>query len=62
MKKLRTARQTIVERNQQLQQINEELSEANNIKDEYIGYSFYLNSEYIGKMEHVLSGPRISTR
>lgn len=53
MKKLRTARQTIVERNQQLQQINEELSEANNIKDEYIGYSFYLNSEYIGKMENL---------
>lgn len=53
MKKLRTARQTIVERNQQLQQINEQLSEANNIKDEYIGYSFYLNSEYIGKMENL---------
>lgn len=51
VKKLRTARHTIEERNQQLQQTNNQLSEANNIKDEYIGYSFYLNSEYIDKME-----------
>ena len=51
MKKLRMARQTIEERNRQLQQTNEQLTEANKIKDEYIGYSFYLNSEYIGKME-----------
>ena len=51
MKKLRTARKTIEERNQQLQQTNRQLSEANKIKDEYIGYSFYLNAEYIGKME-----------
>lgn len=51
MKKLRSARHTIEERNTQLQQTNDLLSEANNIKDEYIGYSFYLNSEYINKME-----------
>lgn len=51
MKKLRKARQTIEERNSQLQQTNEQLSEANKIKDEYIGYSFYLNAEYIEKME-----------
>ena len=51
MKKLRSARHTIEERNTQLQQTNDLLSEANNIKDEYIGYSFYLNSEYIDKME-----------
>lgn len=51
VKKLRTARHTIEERNRQLQLTNSQLSEANNIKDEYIGYSFYLNSEYIEKME-----------
>lgn len=51
VKKLRKARQTIEERNRELQQTNEQLSEANKIKDEYIGYSFYLNAEYIGKME-----------
>lgn len=51
MKKLHTARCTIEERNLQLQQTNKQLSEVNNIKDEYIGYSFYLNSEYIEKME-----------
>lgn len=51
VKKLRNARHTIEERNLQLQETNEQLSEANNIKDEYIGYSFYLNSEYIDKME-----------
>ncbi len=51
MKKLRIARHTIEERNRQLQDTNNQLSEANNIKDEYIGYSFYLNSEYIEKME-----------
>jgi predicted Holliday junction resolvase-like endonuclease len=51
VKKLRAARRTIVDRNQLLQQINYRLSEANNIKDEYIGYSFCLNSDYIEKME-----------
>ena len=51
VKKLRAARHTIVERNEELQQANRQLSEANNIKVEYIGYSLYLNSEYIGKME-----------
>jgi len=51
VKKLRSARQTIEERNLLLQKTNVQLSEANNIKDEYIGYSFYLNSEYIDKIE-----------
>jgi predicted Holliday junction resolvase-like endonuclease len=51
VKKLRAARRTIENRNLQLLQINDRLSETNNIKDEYIGYSFYLNSEYIEKME-----------
>lgn len=51
MKKLKRARQTIGERNTELQQTNTQLNEVSNIKDEYIGYSFYLNAEYIGKME-----------
>ncbi len=64
MKKLRMARQVIEERNLQLQQTNEQLSEANNIKDEYIGYSFYLNSEYIDKMESLykMIGRKIAAR
>ena len=51
MKKIRLARQTIMNHNLELQSINQQLSEVNKIKDEYIGYSFYLNSEYINKME-----------
>ena len=64
VKKLRSARRIIEERNLQLQQTNDLLSEANNIKDEYIGYSFYLNSEYIDKMESVykMIGRKIAAR
>lgn len=51
VKKLRIARQTIEKRNLQLQQTNGQLVEANKIKDEYIGNSFYLNAEYIDKIE-----------
>ena len=51
MKKIRLARQTIMNHNLELQSINHQLSEVNKIKDEYIGYSFYLNSEYLNKME-----------
>lgn len=52
MKKLHVSRRIIQERNRQLQQTNERLSEVSSIKDEYIGSSFYLNAEYIGKMEN----------
>lgn len=64
VKKLRSARRIIEERNLQLQQTNDLLSEANNIKDEYIGYSFYLNSEYIDKMESIykMIGRKIAAR
>lgn len=41
----------IEEQNIQLQETNKKLAESNNIKDEYIGYAFFLNSEYIGRME-----------
>lgn len=49
--KLRRARNTIEERNRDLLYTNNKLEEVNNIKDEYIGYSFYLNSESIVRLE-----------
>ena len=39
--------------NQQLSRLNEQLSEANHIKTEYIGKSFYINSEYIKRVEKI---------
>lgn len=51
MKKLQSARKTIDERNESLQQINDKLREISKIKDVYIGKSFYLNMEHINKME-----------
>ena len=49
-RRLHEARQTIEDRNRQLEQANALLAEANEIKSEYIGSSFYLNSEFIDKM------------
>ncbi|HPR86341.1 MAG TPA: DUF6377 domain-containing protein, partial [Prolixibacteraceae bacterium] len=37
--------------NNNLNEINNHLVEANKIKEEYIGYFFNINSEYIDKME-----------
>ena len=37
--------------NQRLQEVNSKLSEANKIKEEYIGYFFNADSEFYGKME-----------
>lgn len=51
MRKLQDARRTIEQRNLELQQTNNQLCEANAIKDEYIGRSFYINAEYINKVE-----------
>jgi len=51
IKKVRKARKTIVNQNEQLIQTNSQLNEVSNIKDEYIGYSFYIHSEYIDKLE-----------
>lgn len=65
MKKIQIAKKTIEERNEALNITNDRLSKANSelsiknnqlcevnaIKDEYIGKSFYLNSEYINKVE-----------
>lgn len=51
LKKLKAAEQRITDANDSLQRINHNLREANAIKDEYIGYYFNINSEYINKIE-----------
>ena len=50
-RKLSKARETIAEQLVQLQQANSQMKEVNKIKDEYIGRSFYTNSEFIKKLE-----------
>ena len=49
-RRLHEARATIEERNTQLEAANAQLAEANEIKSEYIGNSFYINSEFLDKM------------
>lgn len=56
MKKLHKAQEIIEEQNNSLVQSNMKLNEANKIKDEYIGHSFYLNAEYISKLEKLYKG------
>lgn len=51
MRKLQQARRVIETRNNELTIANNRLCEADKIKDEYIGRSFYLNAEYINKVE-----------
>jgi len=53
LKKLNIARRTIQEQNQKVLMTNSELSEANKIKDKYIGHFFYVNYQYIDKLEHM---------
>lgn len=48
---IEAANNQIAEHNNQLKETNAKLRESVKIKDEYIGYGFYLNSEYIRKME-----------
>lgn len=43
------------EYNRQLQQINHRLSEANKIKEEYIGYYFNLDTEYLSRIEKLIT-------
>lgn len=64
IRKLRVARHTIEKRREQLQEANNQLTEVSNIKDEYIGSSFYINSEYINKIEHLykLANRRVAAR
>jgi len=51
LKKLKAAEIRITVANDSLQAINKTLREAIAIKDEYIGYYFNINSEYINKIE-----------
>jgi len=48
--KLRTIRITIQNANTSLQNMNEMLLETNKIKEEYIGYFFNINSEFIDRL------------
>ena len=52
-RRLHEARATIEERNAQLEAANVQLAEANEIKSEYIGNSFYINSEFLDKMSQL---------
>lgn len=49
--KLKESKRIISESNLKLEEKNEQLSEANRIKEEYIGYYFNINSEYIHKLD-----------
>ncbi|WP_460925276.1 DUF6377 domain-containing protein [Pontibacter brevis] len=51
LKQLRQAKQSVTEANKNLQEMNDKLLEANIIKEEYIGHSFNVYSEYIKKLE-----------
>lgn len=51
LKKLKAAKQIIQETNMSLTETNNKLMEANKIKEEYIGYFFTINSEYLDKIE-----------
>jgi hypothetical protein len=51
VRRLNKAQKTIDDRNHALEQTNGQLEEANRIKTVYIGKSFYLNAEYINKVE-----------
>jgi len=45
------ANQELQARNDVLRQLNDDLNEANKIKEEYIGFYFHNNSQYIDKIE-----------
>ncbi|AHM58472.1 hypothetical protein D770_00990 [Flammeovirgaceae bacterium 311] len=51
LKKLKLADKEILKSNSSLQHTNHKLLEANKIKEEYIGYYFNINSEYLDKIE-----------
>ncbi|WP_295121006.1 DUF6377 domain-containing protein [uncultured Chitinophaga sp.] len=56
VKKLKAAQKALSAAHLKQQEINEQLLEANKIKEEYIGYCFRINSEYIGKIEKLKKG------
>lgn len=47
------ANQNLEKLNQDLKDANERIRENNRIKDEYIGYGFYANAEYINKLDNL---------
>lgn len=49
--KLRKARKIILDKNAELTRLNENLTEANKIKEEYIGYYFNISTNYIDQLE-----------
>lgn len=49
-KSIQAANRSLYEANQLLQETNKHLIEANKIKEEYIGYYFNINSEYLMKI------------
>jgi hypothetical protein len=51
LRKLKAAELAIKNVNSDLQQSNQELRDANRIKEEYIGFYFNINAEYLSKIE-----------
>lgn len=51
LRRLKVAELTITRANNDLQQTNLSLREANRIKEEYIGYYFNINADYLNKIE-----------
>lgn len=51
VQKLKAAQLIITAANLRQQEINNQLLEANKIKEEYVGYCFNINATYIGKIE-----------
>ena len=53
LNKIKIARQTIEKQNEKLLGVNIDLKEANSIKDKYLGHFFYVNYQYIDKIERI---------
>ncbi|MEO5980651.1 MAG: DUF6377 domain-containing protein [Chryseolinea sp.] len=53
---IQAANKSLHEANTQLQEVNKHLMEANKIKEEYIGYYFNINSEYLMKISAFKQG------
>jgi hypothetical protein len=56
LRKIKIAKAAITQANNSLMEINHRLRESDTIKEEYIGYYFTINSEYIDKMETIRNG------
>ncbi|MBV7528588.1 DUF6377 domain-containing protein [Chitinophaga sp. sic0106] len=53
IRKLKQAQLAITKAHMRQQEANNQLEEANKIKEEYIGYFFHSNAKYIGKIEKI---------